>query len=389
MAGACAVAISGFAAWFLWGQFNPSSDDEVDTAFSGMLLLEQYQCRRAETPHLNVRGVEDVYRPGNIETARADRSGLDQPLHIGTRNFDEAGQDADLFDYFELPRDTVSGLLVVRMRPPRTVQNDTLILGSFAESLEAPGMGADGYYDVSIELVDQRSEWAQRADIYWAELESIELRSGESLIDFVRDASRDGVIDLMVGDDTIVDFAGIAYCVEPTISNGLTFWVRSISLGPTEATPAMGASTQSYFTALCSNDPDEFDRFCDPFIGDTPCASSLPMLCYRSGDHAYPGDDVLTHPAFGNDARFWTRQEGPRFWSGGDFALTSPVAGNDIETINDANNYCRMTFGDEWRTADFHIVAPGYRFAGIGSTDYSGRAWVDIRDQPYGTCWGR
>ena len=389
VAGVLALAVFGYLVWLFIDIVSGPAEDEEDIAFSGMLLLEQYQCRRSETSHLIVRGVEDNYRLGNTETARVERSGLNQPLHIGTRDFDEPGQDMDLFDHFELPHDTASGLFVIRMVPPSQTQNDNLIIGRFTLNYETQRRGHGLFFGQNPSHIEQLPGWSRRSDIYWAELGNIEMQSGESLLDIIQDENFGGVIDLMVGDDTIVDFAGIAYCAKPPDSNGLTLWVRSIRPNLTEMPPSVDAGDEFYFTALCLNDPDTYDRRCDPFVGDVPCEIALPMVCYRPGEHAYPGGEVWVHPDMGVDARYWSNQQSARFWSGGNLALTLPVAGDQFDSIEDANNYCRSEFGEEWRTADFHIAAPGYRFSGVGRTEYVGRAWVDIRDQPYATCWDR
>lgn len=379
-AGICALAIAGVLGALVVSQSGHERADEADAVFSGMLVLEAFECRRAETSHLVLRGLEDSYRPGNVEGARIERSGLDQSLNIGTRDYDEGRQDADLFDYFRLPATTVSGRFVIRMQPPTTTRNDTLILGSFAESLAFLEGGEGGFLDLGLENLAQTPGWSQRSDIYWADLGDIELRSGATLIEFIRDPTRDGVIDMMVGDDTIVDFAGIAFCTEPESSNGLTLWVQSASARIADGqSPAFGGEP-SYLMAMCTNDPDELGRYCDPFVGDTSCDTPLPLICYRPGDHPYPGETVWARTGLNIPARFW---------SGGEFELTLPILAEQFETFESANNYCQAHFGDEWRVADFHIDAQGYRFSGLGRTTYIGRAWVDIRDQPYGTCWSR
>ncbi|CAK9045252.1 Transcriptional regulatory protein DegU (Protease production enhancer protein), partial [Durusdinium trenchii] len=264
-----------FGGWWLASLRAESSPPVQAEILTGMQLLDRHQCRRGETARLLVRGLEDNYRSGNVETARSDRSFSDPSPVIGRRNFDEAGQDLRLFDYFELPPSTVSGLFVVRMSPPALTQNDNL-------------------------------GWAY-----------CRTRKAESAAD------------------------------------GLTFWVEAGRTDAEAAAPPEPDRSVSLLTAYCTNSPDMNGRHCDPFVGDTPCAAELPMICYRPGRLPYPGR------ADGVQAEAMREL----FWSGGDFALTSAIAGERFETIDDANAYCRAEFGDDWRVADFHLAPQGYRFS--------------------------
>jgi hypothetical protein len=384
IAGVLAVAALGALLWIVWPVDPVQSDDNADAAFSGTLLLEQYACRRGETAGLIMRGVEDAYQPGNREAARFDRADRHERVSIGIRNYDDRGPDAELYDYFELPRTTVSGLIVVKMMPPAGQQNDGMMIGSYADSRtvstqEDGSMFRGSVASIRVSSVEDYPGWSRRADIHWAALEDVELGSGESLVDFVRDPARDGVIDLRIADDTVVDFVGIAFCGEPEIRNGVTLWVSSTEAAPAvEILPEM--STEGSFIVATCRSGSETRQSCDPFLGDTRCNRSVPMLCYRPDNYPYPNDvDLTGRHAF---------VEGG-YWSAGELALTTPVAGDQFTSIRDADEYCRAEFGEAWRVADFHLNSQGYRFWGIGRTDYSGRAWIDIRDQPHGTCWDR
>lgn len=379
VAGVAAILTLAGAAWMML-PFPPEPTEEVAAAFSGALLLEQYQCRRGETAGMIIRGVEDGYRPGNREVGRFERFVPNRLASIGLRNYDDRRPDAELFDYFELPQDTVSGLFVVRLTQPTAQENDNLILGSLADNNSLGRDSGGNVFSESIVTLEEQPGWSRRTDIYWVALEDVVLQSGETLVDYVRAPHRDGVIDLEITDDTAVDFAGVAFCIEPAQQTGLTFWVDAVEASPSASTrPADEPHNDSYIVATCANDPGTRPS-CEPFLGDTRCNRSVPLICFKPDQRPYPNHIDFT-------GRLADIEGG--FWSAGELALTSPVPGNQFATIDDANSYCRSEFGDEWRVADFHLDAQGFRFWGSGNTSYSGRAWVDIRDQPYGTCWGR
>lgn len=380
VAGVFALVTFALAAWLVWPIAFRSPTETQTEAFSGTLLLEQYECHRAETAGLIIRGVEDAYRPGDREVARFDRATPHRRVSVGYRNYDDFRPDAELFDYFELPQTTVSGLFVVRLAPPDTQHNDNLILGSQPD-YTALGRNRGGQvFSERVEALANFPGWSRRADVYWVALEDVELQSGDTLVDFIRDPQSDGVVDLKITDDTVVDFAGIAYCSEPNNQTGLTFWVDPIVNRNDAAASAPETShITSYIVASCVDGPAT-SASCEPFIGDTRCNRSVPLVCFRPDRYPFPNNAILpNHYNWLADGH----------WSAGELKLTRPVPGTQFETLADANAFCHAEFGDDWRVADFHLDAGGYRFWGVGHTSYSGRAWVDIRDQPYGTCWDR
>jgi hypothetical protein len=117
---------------------------------------------------------------------------------------------------------------------------------------------------------------------------------------------------------------------------------------------------------------------CNPYTGDTVCTAQLPVLCFL--DLGLPKPPQLPNGSTG-------RPE----WSGGVVATTEPVAGNTFATIMDVNEFCRTTFGPDWRVAEHHDAWGWYlrAYGNIGSNyqDTWTRFWVDINDQPNGNCW--
>ena len=117
---------------------------------------------------------------------------------------------------------------------------------------------------------------------------------------------------------------------------------------------------------------------CNPSQGDAMCNVELPVLCFK--------DDNLPKPA-GLDIPNNYHQ-----WSGGTIATTTPVPANQFPSLSDANAYCASNFGGDWRVAEFHDGWAWYFKAfepHPGSVSSTQRFWVDINDQPHGTCWDR
>lgn len=114
---------------------------------------------------------------------------------------------------------------------------------------------------------------------------------------------------------------------------------------------------------------------CNPIAGDTFCSAVLPVLCHY--------DAALPRPASVPAGTIYNR------WSRGIVATTRPVAANTFAGIGAVDQFCMAEFGPDWRTAEFHD-GWGWNFkayGNIGSDVTAQRFWVDIDDQPDGTCW--
>jgi len=189
-------------------------------------------------------------------------------------------------------------------------------------------------------------------------------RSFANLLDYVRSGTGASWIDVLIEDDTSVDFIGLAVCEEPPRGKGLTM-ARAI----------YPKARLRNITAIGCRVVADGEHICDPYVGDTPCSKPLPLACLKPGDAPKPGmiRDTLAN---------WS-------WSGGTLAFTDPVRGDRFRTIAQADRFCAGRFGADWRAAALH---DGVR---EGISAYSGpgpqpdRAWVDIADQPYATCWAR
>ncbi|MBL8300544.1 MAG: hypothetical protein JNN30_19575 [Rhodanobacteraceae bacterium] len=128
---------------------------------------------------------------------------------------------------------------------------------------------------------------------------------------------------------------------------------------------------------------------CNPYSGDTSCATRLPLLCLEvDGRPRPPG--LLLPPAGSAAAMPSNFYAG---WAAGRVAATSPIAGHDLRSAQAADTICRNKFGHGWRMAEFHdgIVDAagnhgGWAWYAHGQLDTSTRYWVRINDQP-GNCW--
>ncbi len=123
--------------------------------------------------------------------------------------------------------------------------------------------------------------------------------------------------------------------------------------------------------ASCSGNTTSRKK-CNPYQGDTVCSVELPVLCFKDINEPVP-----------------TMMRKQQYWSGGIIATTPEVAGSKFETIDMANRFCAAQFGKEWRIASFHDGG-GWAIAAYGNvSNHKKRAWIDIKDQPKGTCWSR
>lgn len=112
--------------------------------------------------------------------------------------------------------------------------------------------------------------------------------------------------------------------------------------------------------------------------GDTPTSAMLPVLCFRAAGLADPGALIGPDRTPGGAVR--------RRWSGGEVALTEPMAGQTLTSRAVADQICNARFGGGgWRMAEFHDGGRGagwdfWAYAPQGGLEGS-RFWVAIDDQ--------
>jgi hypothetical protein len=335
-----------------WGNARPAT---------GMSILEGHPCLRAEKKRVLVRGVEDGFSSLGEEAGRR-RSDL-PPASPGISvraDYDSATPDAAFADYFELPARVASGVLVIRMRAIGDNSNDWITIGDAS----TPKDPARVFSRVIRNFDAART---RTGDIHAISFKALKLDNGDGFLDFINGSDEDRTVDVIISDDTSVDFIGAAYCEPPQTHGGLTLEHDE------------GLRVQAPDFAVFGCDGAAGFR-CDPFLGDASCDDEFPMLCFRDAETPAP-KAWLGHPSAG----LFTRG-----WSGGEVAGTAPVLGRRFQTIDEADGYCATEFGEGWRVAEWHLGGSTRQIsAAAGGRPFSGRYWIDIRGQPYATCWGR
>lgn len=340
---------------------------------SGMALIDGFTCHRAETKQVLIRGVEDNFSSQGAEPARPHPrlAGQDFNLMLNESRFDNLTPDQGLTDYLEFSSGTVSGLIVMKLRPLLNNDNDVMLIGDFmTREVDDP----PGRTDVlSGHLLSHLAAgyWKRAGDVWWASLSDLPLESGRSLLAAVQDSHERMVVDIHVSDDTVVDFIAAVSCESPQTDTG-------VSLRHVPSDDAV-ARDIAVFASRQGNPAVPTEHSADPFVGDEPCSKRLPLLCYA--DRASPAPEALPPPG---------PLDTTRHWNGGELAATAPVRGDTFRTVTEADARCAAEFGREWRTAEWGDGGLMGSFAGkAGGRRFSGRYWIDVRGQPYATCWRR
>ncbi len=148
----------------------------------------------------------------------------------------------------------------------------------------------------------------------------------------------------------------VSICGPPAKGSGLTW--KLVATNPTAGTVDVGCGPE-----------------CDPYDGDTPCGTALPLLCIKKTGAGFP----LAKPASVDVSSIYHQ------WAGGVVGTTSATV--PPSTLAEADDLCFLEFGADWRVAEFHDGWGWYfqAFGGVGNP--SSRFWVDIDDQPNATCW--
>lgn len=369
---AASLALGAFAA-----RRAAESAGAAAPAVSGMELLRAFRCHRAERKLVIVRGVEDDFSPQGTESValhpRSDTPRLRSLLKGGS--YDQSQPDRTLVDWFAVPSRISRGLFVIGLRPVAENANDVLLIGE-------PGttgiirMEANIFQRLIPELADHPG-WRRAGAIHHAEFADIRFQFHHrrldgtrtvmprqsphaTLLDYVRGGDEQQPVEVRVSDDTSVDFVGAAVCEEPPPGTGL-----SLSLSPDRS--------RGIVVLSCTGGGDD-EPVCDPYVGDAPCGTPLPLACFR-------GEDVPV-PASARARRLGLS------WSGGRIAATEPVRGDAFATIDQTDAHCAARFGRGWRTLTYHDGGRSSAVAGYGRMPAAARRlWIDIRGQPYATCW--
>lgn len=350
----CATVL--VAAWRERAQASPPA------ALTGMALLRAYACSRGESKVVLVKGIEDDFSPAGDEPAFL-RPGLDNARwrSIGAGSYDQSGRDRHFVDSLRAPARIRNGLFVIGLKPLAVADNGN-------DGISISDNTSTSRFSAFIAEVPARSGWKREGALHYARLDGIMLNAPHpmresSLLDLLRGGAQPQWVDVIVHDDTSVDFIGLAACVEPPPGKGTPLMTNNIQ-------PAAGI-----VALTCHGGPADWP-VCNPYVGDTPCETELPVACLLPGRNPAPSELV----AAGLDA----------VWSGGDIALTEPVPAARFLDIAEVDAFCTARFGRDWRTLAPHDGFPNGGVSGRGQAPaVPVRAWVDHVNQPYATCWTR
>ncbi len=354
---------------------DDAAKSTVATPATATAQASTVRCDRGLTRIERVGGVEDGFaptgdepariRPARLPNAYLDSIASSQSGAVQLRDYDEVGQDRVLIDHFDVPRDIVSGAVIVRLRTTGGSSNDGLRLGNLDERDFAAGFAKAETFGYSFRKEAANPDAATTGDIVSVPLEALTPNPRAdykgSFIDFLNRADRPDAVDFEVDDDTAVDVAIMVVCQRPQVARGTTF---------TEFRSKIATPDVSFLSCFL----DKTQAPCNPFEGDRLCTAPLPMACYQPGKR--------TPPALEKTGL------GPGYSPGGEVRATPPVAASSFATRADADKYCTGRFGAGWRILEYHDGAGG---AIVTYSDIAPqtRLWVDVSDQRYANCWDR
>ncbi len=346
-----------------------------DTApLTGMERLEQFQCARGETKEIVLRGVEDEFsRSGDETIARgALYLFLAERFSHGSvgveRVYDDDRLDQVLVDHLELSPRTVDGLIAMRIREWAQPRNDTITIGDLINK------SSDGHAHIETFIrveTGEPSPWTADGELFYARLEDLTFPVGLSpdksplprqyanLLEWVRGGESAVSVEYAISEDTMVDFVGVAACLEPPAHQGTSFIVMANPLD------------DSILELSCT---DQNERgHCDPYVGDTACSVALPLACLHPQGLPVPEEalDFIDEMA----------------WTGAEIGFTPPIAGEAISTQSEGHALCAARFGPEWRMMNIHDGLMVQSVIGRGALPGTPQAWIDSPNQLYGNCW--
>ena len=349
---------------------------QADAAATAMQQASAVRCDRGLTRIELVGGVEDGFAQAGIEPARIrparfpnaylDAISAAQSGVMQLRDYDEIGQDRILIDHFAIPRDIVSGAIIVRLRTTGGSVNDAIKIGNLDERAFGSGFAkADAAsYSLSKEAGNPVSAGPAGVvvTVPFKQLSPNPRASFKgTFIDYLNRADRPDEVDFEVEDDTAIDVAILVACQKPQVERGTSF---------AEYRGKFIAPDVSFLTCFL----DRTQAPCNPFEGDHVCTAALPVACYKPGKSV---PDGLAAAGLGQG-----------YSPGGEVRASPAMPGNSFATRAAADSYCAGQFGPGWRILEYHDGAGG-AIATYSNIAPQTRLWVDVSDQRYGNCWDR
>ncbi|MDP1737131.1 MAG: hypothetical protein Q8L23_06800 [Caulobacter sp.] len=364
------IALCGGLGFYGWTLGAAARTPVVQPGLSGMGQLAAYRCAKPERKVVLIRGVEDGFSPAGVEPIflRPERRTPALLSLVREGAYDQTQPDIGFADSLETPARVVRGVFVIGLRGLEGSPNDFLLVGEIPTQETANATGKA--FRSPLPALAAQPGWRVNGEVYSAELENLTFFEGaagkpRNLLEHLRSHSGPGWVDVSITDDTSVDFIGMAVCVAPPQGKGMTFYVPPSSSRDVPGTVVLGCN------------PTRDDRFvCDPYVGDTPCDTPLPVACIRPNETPAPAT--------------FSRLYSGRLWSGGALAAAPPSPASRFRTISEVDAYCARNLGQGWRALEAHDGLGRNLVAGRGDrAGFEPRAWLDIADQPYATCWAR
>jgi hypothetical protein len=354
---------------------NEVVPDTEPTRSTAVEQASAVRCARGLTRIERVGGAEDGFaapgaEPARIRPARLPNAYLEtiaaaQSGAMQLRDYDEGGQDRILIDYFDMPRDIVSGSVIVRLRATGGSNNDGIRLGNLDERDFADGFSRTESFTYTLKKEAENPEAGQAGVVAVIPFETLtpnpRAQFKGNFIDYLNGTDRPGSVDLEADDDTMIDVVILVLCQKPQVERGTSF---------AEYRSKFAGSDVSFLSCFL----DKTQAPCNPFEGDQLCTAALPMACYKPGGRAPP--DLIKAGL------------GEGYSPGGQVRPTAPVAASNFATRADADRYCAAQFGAGWQILEYHVGAGG-AIATYSDIAPKSRVWVDVSDQRYANCWDR
>jgi len=315
------IAAGIFIAVALKTDILTQSKADVYGAGAGYKMLTDFQCRYGETKHILMNGVDDNFALGNQEPGRISERLAHLPGHPVNNPYQRK----------------------TRIEKREQYGNDFIGIGNFLNT--GPKYPITSYNSFGSWLNEFSSvpNWDSQTET--------------------------STIEVIVGDDTGVDFTGMAACTAPDKVMGMTFTKLKL----------VQKEFDNFQVMVCDSELTAYP--CNPIYGDTVCTESLPLACFK--DTGEPA------PELDENASKSLKGKLSDFWGGGDIEFTGPVRGDEFQTLQDANQLCEAEFGFGWRVLDYHDGGIKSVASLKSSNTPESRVWVDIKDQAKGTCWSR
>lgn len=363
--------------WHASGFIDTSARKAAQSTKSAAQILDDFRCPRGQAKIVLMHGMDDNFasagkesatvRPELLKIARFREMAEDRHAIFAHRNYDEAGVDKFLIDHFDFPRGVLSGIFVTKLRAVGNNESDSITIGQSDLPIHAANLNGEIAYLVNNFDPTTKANAAHGNSLIIQELESMRLddatqASPKEFLDFVNSKRRPDRIDVIIQDDTMVDYVAFAMCQEPTIPMATTF---------TEFAHDTGFPDLSYFSCFS----DFSQPSCDPFRGNHACTVSAPIACYKDGNRKPP-------------AALKNSQLDDQNFVGGEVRLSRAVRPDSFVTLKAANDFCAAEFGQGARVTTYH-EATGSQMISYSNLALRARGIIHVGGQPYGNCWDR